>query len=169
MPCGRKCHKCVWPIKFVSLKQMLTPIGSISDRFHFVLAIPSKIIRSQEFTQTFVSMTIRAQIAKFALLIFDSQVVGEGSKARPVLSMVLLEQIQDYQAGEYNSALRKHREVQVCYKPTESHKFQYTYFPCSLDSVLQILNRGREQAYETRSGASLRQSRSWTSLPLRCS
>ena len=48
--------------------------------------------------------------------------------------------------------------------PLSPTKFHDTYFPCSLVSVLQILSRGREQAYETvtRSGASLalRQSRS---------
>ena len=53
--------------------------------------------------------------------------------------------------------------------PMSPTNFQETYFPCSLDSALQILNRGREQAYETRSGASLRQSRSWISRPMRCS
>ena len=53
--------------------------------------------------------------------------------------------------------------------PLSPTNFQETYFPCSLDSALQILNRGREQAYETRSGASLRQSRSWISRPMRCS
>ena len=46
----------------------------------------------------------------------------EASKARPALSMVLLEQIQDYEAGEDSPALRKHREVQLCYKTSESHK-----------------------------------------------
>ena len=55
---------------FVSLERMLTPIGSVSDRFHFVLAIPSKIIWPQEFTQTSVLMTFCAQRAKFCLVDF---------------------------------------------------------------------------------------------------
>ena len=54
---------------FVSLERMLTPIGCVSDRFHFVLAVPSKIISPQEFTQTFVLMTFCAQRAKFGLVV----------------------------------------------------------------------------------------------------
>jgi len=49
---------------------MLTPIGFVSDRFHIVLAVPSKIISPQEFTQTFALMTFRAQRAKFRLVDF---------------------------------------------------------------------------------------------------
>ena len=75
---------------------MLTLIYSVSDHFHFVLAIPSKIIWPQEFTQTFVLMKFRAQRAKFCLVYFDSWVVGEGFMARSALSMVLDEPIHDY-------------------------------------------------------------------------
>ena len=55
---------------FVSLERMLTQIGSVLDRFHFILAVPSKIISPQEFTQTFAFMTFRAQRAKFRLVDF---------------------------------------------------------------------------------------------------
>ena len=46
-------------------------------------------------------------------------------------------------AGEESLGLRNHRETQLCHKPTARllvpTKFQHTYFPCSLDSALQIL------------------------------
>ena len=42
---------------------MLTLIGSVSGHFHFALAIPSKIISAQEFTQTFALMTFRALLS----------------------------------------------------------------------------------------------------------
>ena len=59
---------------------MLTPIGFVSDRFHIVLAVPSKIISPQEFTQTFVLMTFRAQRAKFRLVDFRYLGSGRGFK-----------------------------------------------------------------------------------------
>ena len=49
--------------------------------------------------------------------------------------------------------------------PLTPTKFQDTYFPCSLDWALQISNRGREQGYKTRSGASPLQSSSGQSDP----
>ena len=60
----------VFDLTFVSLERMLITIGSVLDRFHFVLAIPSKIISPQEFTQMFVLMTFRAQRAKICLVDF---------------------------------------------------------------------------------------------------
>ena len=59
----------VFGLKLHQLR-MLTLIGSASDHFHLALAIPSKIISAQEFTQTFAWMTFRAQRAKFWLVGF---------------------------------------------------------------------------------------------------
>jgi len=54
----------------LNLHQLRKVIGSVSDHFHLALAIPSKIISAQEFTQTFALMTFRAQRAKIWLVGF---------------------------------------------------------------------------------------------------
>ncbi len=57
---------------FISSERMLTLTSFVLDHFHFALAMPSKMISPQEFTQTFALMTFRAQRAKFWLVGFRS-------------------------------------------------------------------------------------------------
>ena len=49
---------------------MLTLISSVSDHFHFALAIPSKIIWPQEITQTFMLMTFCVQEGAGAITVW---------------------------------------------------------------------------------------------------
>ena len=159
---------------------MLTLICSVSDHFHFVLAMPSKLIWPQEFTQTFVLTTFRAQRAKFDNIscpkgeILPGRFLIAGSWERvlwhvqrcPRCFLNQYTTIRLEKTVQHWENTGKFRFATNWQSPTS---FQDSYFPCSLDSVLQILNRGREQAFETIPGASPRQSRSWTSMPLRYS
>ena len=149
----------VFGLNLCQLKKDAYPNRFCFGPFHFVLAVPSKIISPQEFTQTLCWWNFVPKGRNFDSLIFDSQVVEKGSKARPALSMVLLEQIRNIRLQKTAQHWETWTKGKCSFStnPLSPTIFQETYFPCSLDSALQILNRGREQAYETRSGASQRQ------------
>ena len=60
----------VFGLNLCQLRKDAYPDRYVLDRFHLVLAIPSKIISPQEFTQTFALMKLRAQREKFCLVGF---------------------------------------------------------------------------------------------------
>ena len=60
----------VFGLNLCQLRKDAYPDQFCFGAFHFVLAVPSKIISPQEFTQTFALMTFRAQRAKFRLVDF---------------------------------------------------------------------------------------------------
>ena len=70
--------KNVFGLNICQLRKDAYPYRFCLGPFSYVLAVPSKIISTQEFTQTFALMTFSAQRAKFWLVKLQKPGHGRG-------------------------------------------------------------------------------------------